>query len=75
MDGRVQIPMSKFGAIIGDGVIVGVNSAIYPAQRIGEHSVIAPGCIFDRDIPPRSDVSAQQKLIIKQRKDDDPNYK
>ncbi len=72
-DGRVQIPLSKFGAIIGDGVVVGINSAIYPAQRIGEYSVIAPGCIIDKDIPPRSDVSAQQKLIIKQRKETDSN--
>ncbi|MCF2136294.1 MAG: NDP-sugar synthase [Candidatus Thorarchaeota archaeon] len=68
-DQRVQIPMSKFGSIVGDGVIIGVNSSIYPAIRIGENSLIAPGCIINEDIPPSSLVQVEQKLKIKHRKE------
>ncbi|MHA1636552.1 MAG: bifunctional sugar-1-phosphate nucleotidylyltransferase/acetyltransferase [Candidatus Thorarchaeota archaeon] len=64
----VRIPLQKFGAIIGDNVVIGVNSSIYPACRIGNDSIIAPGVIIDRDIPPLSEVSIKQKLDIKTRK-------
>lgn len=64
----VQIPLQKFGAIIGDNVVIGVNSSIYPACRIGNDSIIAPGVIIDQDIPPLSEVSIKQKLDIKPRK-------
>jgi len=66
---KIRVPMSKFGAIIGDGVIIGVNTSIYPATRIGENSVIAAGCIIDEDIPPDSDVRVQQNLSITKRSD------
>jgi UDP-N-acetylglucosamine diphosphorylase/glucosamine-1-phosphate N-acetyltransferase len=70
--GRVQIPTRKFGAIIGDDVVVGVNASIYPARRIGEGSSIAPGCVIDHDIPPFSDVTIKQDLKITPRKDANP---
>ncbi|MFW9920970.1 MAG: bifunctional sugar-1-phosphate nucleotidylyltransferase/acetyltransferase [Candidatus Thorarchaeota archaeon] len=66
-DESVQIPLSKFGAIIGDDVVIGVNSSIYPARRIGEGSFIAPGCVIDRDIPPFSEVRSKQDLVISKR--------
>ncbi|UCE09214.1 MAG: NTP transferase domain-containing protein [Candidatus Thorarchaeota archaeon] len=66
-DEKVQIPFPKFGAIIGDNVIIGVNSSIYPATRIGHNSMIAPGCIINSDIPPNSDVSVKQQLKITKR--------
>ncbi len=65
-DGRIIVPYDKFGAIIGDNVIVGVNSSIYPAVRIGENSVIAPGCILENDIPPNSMVSLDLRIKISQ---------
>ncbi len=64
---KVQIPLSKFGAIIGDSVVIGVNTSIYPARRIGEGSFIAPGCVIDRDIPPYSEVHMKQELILSER--------
>ncbi|MHA2133778.1 MAG: bifunctional sugar-1-phosphate nucleotidylyltransferase/acetyltransferase [Candidatus Thorarchaeota archaeon] len=67
-DEEVKIPFPKFGAIIGDNVVVGVNSSIYPATRIGQNSVIAPGCVIDKDIPSDSDVSVKQELKISKRK-------
>ena len=66
----VQIPSRKFGAIIGDNVVIGVNSSIYPAIRIGENSVISAGCVVNEDIPPNSEVSLVQKIKISERKDD-----
>jgi acetyltransferase-like isoleucine patch superfamily enzyme len=65
----VQIPLEKFGVIVGDNVVIGVNASIYPATRIGEYSVISAGCVVQTDIPPRSNVSLKQKLEIKERKD------
>ncbi|TFG31614.1 hypothetical protein EU528_05730 [Candidatus Thorarchaeota archaeon] len=65
---RVQIPSQKFGAIVGDNVVIGVNASIYPATRIGENSVISAGCIVTEDIPPYSDVSVVQKLKITKQK-------
>ncbi|MFW9953554.1 MAG: bifunctional sugar-1-phosphate nucleotidylyltransferase/acetyltransferase [Candidatus Thorarchaeota archaeon] len=62
---KVQIPFRKFGAMIGDNVVLGVNSSIYPARRIGEGSSIAPGCVIDQDIPPYSEVSVKQVLEIR----------
>ena len=68
-DERVQIPLRKFGAMIGDNVVIGVNASLYPATRIGANSVISAGCIIDQDIPPGSEVAVQQKLSITERKD------
>ncbi len=70
-DERVKIPLSKFGAIVGDEVVIGVNSSVYPAIRIGERSLVSPGCIIDTDIPPNSFVQAEQKLRIEPRTADD----
>jgi len=64
----VQVPSQKFGAIVGDNVVIGVNASIYPATRIGENSVISAGCVVDEDIPPNSEVSVSQKLKISERK-------
>ncbi|MFW9789468.1 MAG: bifunctional sugar-1-phosphate nucleotidylyltransferase/acetyltransferase [Candidatus Thorarchaeota archaeon] len=66
---EVQIPLRKFGAIVGDNVIIGVNASIYPATRIGEDSMISAGCVVQEDIPPQSLVSLKQKLEIIKRKD------
>ncbi|MHA1138330.1 MAG: bifunctional sugar-1-phosphate nucleotidylyltransferase/acetyltransferase [Candidatus Thorarchaeota archaeon] len=66
----VQIPSRKFGAIIGDNVVIGVNSSIYPAIRIGENSIISAGCVVNEDIPPNSEVSLVQKIKISERNDD-----
>lgn len=67
-DERVQVPSRKFGAIIGDNVVIGVNASVYPATRIGENSIISAGCVIEDDIPPNSEVTMQQKLKISSRK-------
>jgi UDP-N-acetylglucosamine diphosphorylase/glucosamine-1-phosphate N-acetyltransferase len=66
---KVEIPFKKFGAIIGDGVVIGVNTSIFPATRIGEYSSISAGCVIKEDIPSQSEVIVEQKLLITKRKD------
>jgi UDP-N-acetylglucosamine diphosphorylase/glucosamine-1-phosphate N-acetyltransferase len=68
-DERIQIPQHKFGAIIGDNVVIGVNASIYPATRIGQNSTISAGCVIKEDIPDNSEVVLQQKQQITERKD------
>ncbi len=68
-EGEVEIPVNKFGAIIGDNVVVGVNVSVMPGMRIGEGSVVAAGCVVDQDIPEFSDVSVKRKLTIKKRQE------
>ncbi|TFG29581.1 hypothetical protein EU527_15675 [Candidatus Thorarchaeota archaeon] len=65
---RVQIPSRKFGVIIGDNVVIGVNASIFPATRIGENSTISAGCVITDDIEPNSEVYLEQKLKINERK-------
>jgi bifunctional UDP-N-acetylglucosamine pyrophosphorylase/glucosamine-1-phosphate N-acetyltransferase len=69
----VQVPSRKFGAIVGDNVVIGVNASIYPATRIGENSVISAGCVINEDIPPNSEVSLVQNIKISKRKDTPDN--
>ncbi|NHJ13339.1 MAG: hypothetical protein EAX95_06655 [Candidatus Thorarchaeota archaeon] len=54
--------------MVGDRVVIGVNASVFPGTRIGEGSIIQPGCVIDQDIPPDSDVSIKQKLLITKRK-------
>ncbi len=68
---EVQIPLDKFGAIIGNDVVIGVNSSIFPAVRIGCGSLISPGCVINQDIPAGKMVKAKQDLIIEDRSESD----
>ena len=66
---KIQVPLRKFGVIVGDNVVIGVNASIYPATRIGEDSMISSGCVVEEDIPPQSNVTLKQKLVVSKRKD------
>jgi acetyltransferase-like isoleucine patch superfamily enzyme len=66
-DEEVEVPIEKFGAIIGDNVVIGVNASVMPGKRIGESSTIAPGCVINQDIPPGSDVTVKQHITIKKK--------
>lgn len=68
-DERVQIPSRKFGVIIGDNVVIGVNTSIYPATRVGENTTISAGCVITKDIEPDKDVCLEQNLKIKEKKE------
>ncbi|WP_457742135.1 bifunctional sugar-1-phosphate nucleotidylyltransferase/acetyltransferase [Thermococcus sp.] len=53
----------KLGAIIGHNVKIGINVSIYPGRKIGSNSLIGPGAIIDKNVPPNS------ILIVKQEKE------
>ena len=60
-DNEVDTGLKKFGAVIGEGVLIGSNVSIYPGKKIGAYSKIMPGTIIDKDIGDRMIV----KNIIK----------
>ncbi len=41
---------NKFGAILGDGVKLGVNTSVYPGRKIWPAVMTKPGQIVDRDL-------------------------
>ncbi|HUX97945.1 MAG TPA: bifunctional sugar-1-phosphate nucleotidylyltransferase/acetyltransferase [Candidatus Deferrimicrobium sp.] len=62
---QIQVPRNKFGAIIGDETVIGINVSIFPGRRIGFNSFISPGVILERDIGSKLSVGAKQELEIK----------
>lgn len=40
----------KFGAVIGDGAMIGVNSSLMPGVLIGANSIIGPNLVIKRNI-------------------------
>ncbi len=48
--GLVRTGRSKFGAVIGDGVRLGVRTIIYPGRKIWPGKTTLPGQVVDRDI-------------------------
>ncbi len=46
----VDTGLTKFGAIIGDGVKLGVRTVIYPGRKIWPYQTTLPGQIVDQDL-------------------------
>jgi len=42
--------LNKFGAIIGQGAKLGVNSTLFPGVKVGKNSFVGPGKAIKRDI-------------------------
>ncbi|MEM2907088.1 MAG: sugar phosphate nucleotidyltransferase [Candidatus Odinarchaeota archaeon] len=61
---KVDVPLKKFGAVIGDQAILGTNVSILPGRRIGCSSIIHPGVILYQDIPNNSIVKVNQNLHL-----------
>lgn len=55
----------KLGAIIGHGVKTGINVSIYPGRKIGSGSLIGPGVVVTKNIPPRTTVILRQELEVR----------
>lgn len=56
----------KLGAIIGHNVKTGINVTIYPGRKIGSGSLIGPGVIVDKNVPPRTLVVVKQEKVVKE---------
>lgn len=55
---RIATGRLKLGAMIGEGVRIGVNTSIMPGIKIGQGSHIGSGIVLDSDIPEKSFVSS-----------------
>lgn len=56
---KINTKRKKFGAIVGQGSRVGVNSSIMPGVKIGNNSVVGPGVVIYKDL------ASQGKILIK----------
>ncbi|NHI91446.1 MAG: hypothetical protein EAX96_03015 [Candidatus Lokiarchaeota archaeon] len=66
LDGQeVTIPIEKFGAMIGDNVLISNNVSINAGKKIGENSIIMPNILIDQDIESNTIVTSVHKLDIK----------
>ena len=63
---KIEIPLEKFGAVIGDNTRIGINVSILPGKIIGNNVEISAGVIVDRNIPPNSVVKSKYELIVEQ---------
>jgi bifunctional UDP-N-acetylglucosamine pyrophosphorylase/glucosamine-1-phosphate N-acetyltransferase len=52
----IQTGLQKLGAIIGDGVQIGINAKINPGAVIGANSLIGPGAVVDGEIEEGSEI-------------------
>lgn len=67
---KIGTKMTKLGAIIGDGVRIGVNSSIMPGVRIGKGSFIGAGVCVTEDIKDKMFCFQKTKLIkVKNKKE------
>lgn len=51
---RIATGLSRFGAVIGWGVRLGVNVSVMPGIKIGSGSFIGAGVLVDKDVPEKS---------------------
>jgi acetyltransferase-like isoleucine patch superfamily enzyme len=62
--GLVRPPIVRSPVVIEDDVWVGPNATILKGVRIGAGSVIEPGAMITRDVPPRSRVLGNPARIV-----------
>lgn len=47
---KIDSKLQKFGAIIGKGAKIGVNSTLLPGVKIGRKTLIGPGSVINKDV-------------------------
>jgi bifunctional UDP-N-acetylglucosamine pyrophosphorylase/glucosamine-1-phosphate N-acetyltransferase len=61
--GRRELPRDHSNAsFIGDYCRTGVNAILMPGSKIGPYSIVGPGVVLDRDVPPRTGIRVKQQL-------------
>ena len=61
--GRREIPRDHANAcFIGDYCRTGVNCVVMPGTKIGPYSIVGPGVVLERDLPPRTGIRVRQDL-------------
>ena len=67
---KLTVPMEKFGVLLGDNAILGINISIFPGVRMGEGCIIGPGTRVNRDIPARMNVEEVRELKMSKIKEE-----
>lgn len=62
---KINSQRTKFGAVIGRNVRIGVNTSLMPGIKIGTNSFLSSGIIIDRDIPDNKFVTGKSELVIR----------
>ncbi len=47
---RVDTGTPKFGAVVGHGARLGVNSSVLPGMKVGQNAFVGPNVAVDRDV-------------------------
>lgn len=55
----------KLGVFLGDNVQTGINVSLMPGIKVGPNSIIDPGIIVYRDVPPNTRLVLKQRLAFK----------
>lgn len=67
---KIDAHTTKFGAVIGDNVRVGVNTSLMPGIKIGGGSFVGAGIVVAEDVPEKSFVRGEWKLKISENRED-----
>ena len=62
---KVDSGMNKLGAIVGEGVRVGINTSIMPGVKIGNNCFVGGGISVAQDIPDSKFVHGKWELTVK----------
>ncbi len=60
----IDTRMNKLGAILGDGVKMGVISSVMPGRMIGDHSWVGANVMVYKNIPRKKKVLLKQNLDV-----------
>jgi bifunctional UDP-N-acetylglucosamine pyrophosphorylase/glucosamine-1-phosphate N-acetyltransferase len=61
---KISTNRNKLGAVIGEGVRIGVQVSTMPGIKIGARSVIGPGVVVNADIPADTKVMLKQEVTM-----------
>ncbi len=62
---KVDTFRRKIGAIIGDNVKIGINSALMPGVKVGSSCMVGPSVVLYNDLPKGCSVFLKQDQIVK----------
>jgi len=64
----IDVPLKKFGAIIGDNAFLGINISIFPGILIGCNSIVSAGVNIENNIESNVRMKVEQRTVYKKLK-------
>lgn len=62
---RINTGRTKLGAIVGNGVQIGVNTSIMPGIKVGKNTIIGPGIVLNEDLEDNVALFLKQQQVKK----------